>query len=169
MSKYTFFEKKWFADTNPLAGVKASINIGAGENGIITIHSDLVGTEGNDFTITVSDAGANDCDMSATISGTDITVVLGKTVAALEPTKNTCVLIAAALNALAGVNAVYSGTGADSIAAASVKSNFTGGIYATPVATSCIIVLSETWYIAEKPCDKWTENAWYSATPTLLT
>lgn len=168
MSQYVQFFKPWFAGT-PVNAVKGSINIGEGENGIVTIKSDLVGTEGNSYTITVSDAGANGCDMSATISGTDITVVLGKTVAALEPTKNTAILIATAIDALDGVNAVHTGTGADSITAAVEKTSFTGGKYATPCNTSkALIILDGTWYTTSKPCDKWTEDAWYSATPTVI-
>lgn len=164
----TVFHKPWFVGT-PVNAVKGSINIGSGENGIVTIYSDLVGTEGNSYTITVSDAGANDCDMSASISGTDITVVLGKTVAALEPTKNTAILIAAAIDALAGVNAVHSGTGADSIGAAVAKTNFTGGKYATPCnASGALIVLEGTIYYTDKPCDKWTQDAWYSCVATVI-
>jgi len=160
---YEFFFKPWFSGV-PQNARKASINIGNGENGIVTIKSDLVGSEGNNFSITVSDAGANDCEMSASISGTDITVVLGKTIAALEPTKNTCVLIAAALNALAGVNAVHSGTGADSIIAAVAKSNFTGGQYATPVATPAIMIISGVVYVADTPVMKNTLGGWKKGT-----
>ena len=164
---FTEFYKPWFSGT-PVNAVKASINIGAGADGIITMHSDFVGTEGNDFTITVSDAGANDCNMSATISGKDITVILGKTVAALEPTKNTAILVGAAINALESVNAVYSGTGATSLAIAIAKNNFTGGIYATPAKTQGFIQISGTWYIAIKPISKWEEAGWYSAVPTVI-
>jgi hypothetical protein len=105
----------------------ASINFGSGDNGRVIISADTAGVAGNDFTITVSDAGANDCEMSAALVGNDITVILGKTVAALEPVKNTATLIAAAITALAGVSAVASGTGVDSIGAAVVQTNFTGG------------------------------------------
>ena len=167
-TEMTQFFKKWFSEATPQNARKGSINIGAGVNGVITMYSDLVGTEGNSITITVSDAGANDCNMSAIISGTDITVVLGKTVAALEPTKNTAILIATAINNLAGVNAIHSGTGADSIVAAIAKANFTGGQYATPAKTSGYIVISDVWYIATKPIDKFTTDGWYSATPTVI-
>lgn len=164
--EYTQMFKKWFSTNTPLPGVKGSINIGAGADGVITIYSDLVGTEGNDFTITVSSTGANDCAMSASISGTDITVVLGKTVAALEPTKNTAILIATAIDALEGVNAVHSGTGATAIGAGIAKTNFTGGQYATPVNCACFIIISGVWYIADAPVSKWTLGGWTSATPS---
>ena len=164
---FTEFYKPWFANT-PVNAVKASINIGAGADGVITMHSDLVGTEGNDFTITVSDGGANDCAMSASILGTDITVILGKTVAALAPTKNTAILVGAAINALESVNAVYSGTGATSLAIAIATANFTGGIYATPAKTQGFIQINGTWYIAMKPISKWEESGWMIAVPTII-
>jgi len=44
-----------------------------------------------------------------------------------------------------------------------------GGQYATPCnASSAVIVVSNTIYFTDKPCTKWTEDAWYSAVPTLL-
>ena len=44
-----------------------------------------------------------------------------------------------------------------------------GGQYATPCnASSAVIVISNVIYFTDKPCTKWTENAWNSATPTLL-
>ena len=163
------FKKAWFHGT-PSNAIKASINIGDGENGRVIMYSDLVGTEGNDFTITVSTSGANDCDMSATILGKDITVVLGKTVGNLEPTKNTAILIAQAINALEGVNAVHTGTGADSISQAIPKANFTGGKYATPCkAPKALIVIGDDIYFTTKPVDKWTMDGWYATNPALIT
>ena len=44
-----------------------------------------------------------------------------------------------------------------------------GGQYATPCnASSAVIVVDNTIYFTDKPCTKWTENAWYSASPSLL-
>jgi len=164
----TVFHKPWFANT-PVNAVKASINIGSTDNGKVTIHVDLVGTEGNSYTITVKDDGANDCAMSATISGKDIVVILGKTVAALAPTKNTATLISAALDLLLGINAVKTGTGADSISVAIAKTSFTGGLYATPCnASSAIIYLGTTIYYTDKPASKFTEDAWYSCVATKI-
>jgi hypothetical protein len=106
--------------------------------------------------------------MSATKVGNDITVVLGKTVAALAPTKNTAILIATAIDDLEGVNAIYSGTGADSISVAAVKTNFSGGLYATPAMTQGFIQIDGKWYISMKPVDKFTTDGWYSCTPTVI-
>ena len=163
----TQFTKPWFSGT-PVNARAASISIGSGTNGKVTITAPLVGTEGNSYSVTVSTSGASGCDMSATISGMDITVVLGKTGTSLEATKNTATLIAAAIDALEGVSAVASGTGADSISTAADKTNFTGGQYATPAKTKSIIVISGTWYIATKPVSKWTTDGWYSASPSLI-
>lgn len=166
--EFTQFYKKWF-DGTPVNAKKASTSIGTGDNGTITITSDLVGTEGNSYSITVLTTGTSGCDMSASISGTDITVTLGKTTTVLEPTKNTAILIAAAINALAGVSAVKSGTGADSITAGVTKTSFTGGQYATPCnASSALIVISSVIYYTDKPCTKWTQDAWYSTVSTLI-
>lgn len=164
---FTEFYRPWF-DGTPVNAVKASTTIGSGDNGVVTIKSDLVGTEGNSFTITVSDAGTSGCAMSATINGKDITVVLGKTSSTLDPTKNTATLIATAINALDGVSATKSGTGADSIVTAVAKKNLAGGKYATPARTQGFIQIDGVWYIAVKPVDKWTTDGWYSATPTVI-
>lgn len=164
----TVFHRPWFSGT-PANAKKASKAIGSGDNGTVTITSDLVGTEGNSYSITISASGASGCDMSASISGTDITLVLGKTSTSLEPTKNTATLVATAIDALDGVSAVASGTGADSITAGATKASFTGGGYATPCnASSALIVISDVIYYTDKPCDKWTQNAWYSCSTTLL-
>lgn len=164
----TIFHKPWFSG-DPQNAKKASKSIGGGDDGTVTITSDLVGTEGNSYSITISTTGASGCDMSASISGKDITLVLGKTSTNLEATKNTAKLIAAAIDTLDGVSAVASGTGADSIIAGATKANFTGGQYATPCnASSAVIVVSDTIYFTDKPCTKYTEDAWYSISPTLL-
>lgn len=165
----TVFYKPWFAGT-PVNSVKGSLNIGAGANGIVTTKSDSVGTEGNSYTIQVVAGIGNNINLSAVLTGTDILVTLGTDGGgALLATKNTAILVASAIDALAGVNSVHTGTGADSIVAAIAKTNFTGGKYATPCNTSAaLIVLDGTIYYTDKPCDKWTQDAWYSCIATLL-
>lgn len=165
---FTEFYKPWFNGT-PVNAVKASINIGAGANGIVTTKSDLVGTEGNSYTIQVVAGVGNNINLSAVLTGTDILVTLGTDgVGALLASKNTAILIASAINALEGVNSIHSGTGADSISASIAKTNFTGGKYATPAMTQGFIRISGTWYIAMKPVDRWTTDGWHSATPTII-
>lgn len=116
--------RKAAAPTNAKA---ASQKIGAGKDGEVTVTAAVKGAAGNDLDIIVSDAGADDCEMTASIAAGVITVTLGKTAAALEPTKNTATLVAAAIDLLAEVTAVASGTGNDPLVAAEAKKDFTGG------------------------------------------
>ena len=116
--------RKTAAPTNAKA---AAQTIGAGQDGEVTVTAAVKGAAGNDLAIIVSDAGADDCEMTASIAAGVITVTLGKTAAALEPTKNTATLVAAAIDLLAEVTAVASGTGNDPLVAAEAKKDFTGG------------------------------------------
>jgi len=105
----------------------ASQTIGAGQDGEVTVTAAVKGVAGNDLDIIVSNAGADDCAMTADIAAGVITVTLGKTAAALEPTKNTATLVAAAINLLTEVTAAASGTGDDSLVAAEASQDFVGG------------------------------------------
>ena len=116
--------RKTTAPTNAKA---ASQTIGAGQDGKVTVTAAVKGAAGNALDIIVSDAGADDCEMTASIAAGVITVTLGKTGANLAPTKNTASLVAAAIDLLAEVTAVASGTGNDSLVAAEAKKDFTGG------------------------------------------
>ena len=116
--------RKTTAPTNAKA---AAQTIGAGQNGEVTVTAAVKGAAGNDLDIIVSDAGANDCAMTASIAAGVITVTLGKTGADLESTKNTATLVAAAIDLLAEVTAVASGTGDDPLVTAEAKKDFTGG------------------------------------------
>ena len=116
--------RKTTAPTNAKA---AAQTIGAGQNGEVTVTAAVKGAAGNDLDIIVSDAGADDCAMTASIAAGVITVTLGKAGADLEPTKNTATLVAAAIDLLAEVTAAASGTGNDPLVAAEAKKDFTGG------------------------------------------
>jgi hypothetical protein len=113
--------------TAPVNAKAASQTIGGGGDGTVTVTAAAKGPAGNDLDIIVSDAGADDCEMTASIAAGVITVTLGKTAAALEPTKNTATLVAAAINLLTEVTAVVSGTGNDSLVAAEASQDFVGG------------------------------------------
>ena len=121
--------RKAAAPTNAKA---ASQTIGAGQDGEVTVTAAVKGAAGNDLAIIVSDAGADDCAMTADIAAGVITVTLGKTAAALEPTKNTASLVAAAIDSLTEVTAVASGTGNDPLVAAEASQDFVGGQDGTP-------------------------------------
>lgn len=116
--------RKTAAPTNAKA---AAQTIGAGKDGEVTVTAAVKGAAGNDLDIIVSDAGADDCEMTASIAAGVITVTLGKTAAALDPTKNTATLVAAAINLLTEVTAVASGTGNGSLVAAEASKDFVGG------------------------------------------
>lgn len=75
-------QKKWFAEATPQNAKKASVTIGSGADGSVTVEYDYVGDEGNDYTITVVEGSAGG-NLNASISGSDITVTLGMT----SPTK----------------------------------------------------------------------------------
>lgn len=113
--------------TAPVNAKAASQTIGGGGDGTVTVTAAVKGPAGNDLDIIVSDAGADDCAMTADIAAGVITVTLGKTAAALEPTKNTATLVADAINLLTEVTAVVSGTGNDSLVAAEASQDFVGG------------------------------------------
>ncbi len=116
--------RKTTAPTNAKA---AAQTIGAGLNGKVTVTAAVKGAAGNDLAIIVSDAGADNCAMTASIAAGVITVTLGKTGAILAPTKNTASLVAAAIDSLTEVTAVASGTGGDSLVAAEASQDFVGG------------------------------------------
>jgi hypothetical protein len=103
-----------------VAPQKASISIGEGDNGVVTITSDLAWAKGNEFTLTVV---AGDGTLSATLDGSDITVTLADTGSTAE-------LVAGAINAIEGkmFTAEFSGTGATKITDALAKTNFAGGV-----------------------------------------
>lgn len=112
-----------------VAAAAASAQIGAGANGMVTVTNDATGQAGNSKTIVVVVAAGANASLSAAIVGNDITVTLGTTGVAGTPdaTKNTATLVAAAIDALAGVSATASGNGSTAIAGAVAQQSFTGG------------------------------------------
>jgi len=93
--------------------------------------------------------------MTATLTDTSIIVELGTGGGgALDAVKNTAILVAGAIDALAGVSSIHSGTGATALAAAEAEQDLTGGQYATKVAI----------YVAELGVSKTSTDGWKSAT-----
>ena len=102
------------------ANISASVVIGG-----ITLTVVAPGTAGNSWTAEAVLAAGNSQPMSVALVDTDITVTLGTGIAgAIDPTKNTVALVAAALTSLSGVSVAISGTGSISVTA---KTSFTGG------------------------------------------
>lgn len=69
-------QKKWFTETTPTNANKASTTIGAGTDGVVTVEYDVLGTEGNDYTIAVNAALTAPRDLSAVLTGTDLIIYL---------------------------------------------------------------------------------------------
>lgn len=169
MPRYKQRNKKWFSETTPQNAVKASQTIGSGDNGTVTVEYDFVGTDGNSYTITVAEGSGNDVDLSAALSGTDITVTLGTDGAgALDATKNTATLVAAAIDALTNITATASGTGETALAAAEAEQDFSGGQLATRCGTPSFIIISGTIYVCEESVSEFDESGWKSGTLTTV-
>ena len=156
--------RKAAAPTNAKA---ASQKIGAGKDGEVTVTAAVKGAAGNALDIIVSDAGADDCEMTASIAAGVITVTLGKTAAALEPTKNTATLVAAAIDLLAEVTAAASGTGNDPLVAAEAKKDFTGGQDGTVGYEGEIVMDASRIYLCT--ADNTINDANWIRSDTLLT
>jgi uncharacterized phiE125 gp8 family phage protein len=107
----------------------ASASIGSGTNGVVTATNAVAGVVGNTKTLQAVAGVGVGVGMSVAYAAPAITVTLGTDGAgALDPTKNTAILIAAAISAsAAGVVGTYSGTGASPITGATGPITFTGG------------------------------------------
>jgi hypothetical protein len=110
------------------SATSATSAIGAGANGVVTTTVTATGEDGNLYTIEVVEGVGNNLALAAALDGYDITVTLG-TDGSGDPddTKNTATLIAAAIDALAGVTAAASGSGVTPISAAVAQQSFHGG------------------------------------------
>jgi hypothetical protein len=171
----TLFYKPWFPNS-PVNAKKAT--------GTLTFASTPVATD----TITIGSEVYEVVTAAGNIAApTNYAVVIGATPTA----DNVVVKLAAAINANSAlVSAVAStpndtvvvtskivGTEQNSIATTDVAVNASwghahleGGQYATPCnASSALIVISDTIYYTDKPCTKFTEDAWYSCSATLIT
>lgn len=151
---------------SPVNAKAASATIGAGEHGTVTVTAVIKGLAGNDLDIVVSDAGDNDCAMTAGIADGIITVTLGKTGAALEPTKNTATLVADAVNALAEVAAVASGDGSAPLVAAEASKDFIGGQDGTEGTKEVAYIDSDRIYICT--ADNTINDANWKRIPAVL-
>jgi len=135
------------------------------------------GTAGN--SITTTETCTNASFAGGTLSGGLATITATNAVTALVTSINAndeVVLAADGDEDTVVVTAKYVGTEYNSIATTETMANgawasetLTGGGYATPCnASSAVIVVDNTIYFTDKPCTKWTEDAWYSVSPTLL-
>lgn len=160
-------QKKWFAEETPVNAKSASATIGSGDNGVVTIVVDSVGTEGNDYTVAVVVADGINKALAASIVGTDITVTLGTDASGdADATKNTAKLIAEKISTIAGVTATYSGTGATAITVAITKKSLAGGQYGTvAIVPYTWLYIGTTYYVNIAPNSKYDAN-WRTVTFT---
>jgi hypothetical protein len=102
----------------------ASLVVNAVVNATLTVTADAAGFDGNQYTVAiVTGAPTLDQALTAALAGAAITVTLGTDGAGvLDDTKNTGTLVAAAIDALAGVSCTTSVTGAGIVAPVAVQS-----------------------------------------------
>lgn len=98
------------------SAVKASSTWGSTANGF-KVEASTAGKAGNDINVTL--VIADDDNLAASKDGNNITVALANTTAS----KNTGTLIAAAIDALSGVDGTAEGTGAEQFTAAEANAN----------------------------------------------
>jgi len=112
-------------------GDAATVAIGTGTNGVVTITQATAGTQGNAWDVIVIAPLTINSSLAVSLSFAHarprLVITLG-TDGAGDPdnTKNTATLIAAAVDALAGFTATASGTGASAVAAQAAEA-FAGG------------------------------------------
>jgi len=142
-----FIQQSWFDGTAPQNAKSATATIGSGTNGTVTITIDAVGTGGNSYTVEVVEGSGTDVDLDVSLTGTDIVVTLGTDGAgALDATKNTATLVAAAIDVLAGITATASGDGSTALSVAEAQKSFSGGQYGTVAPVPYTMMQDETYY-----------------------
>lgn len=159
-------QASWFGSGHPQNAKPATVEIGALPNGLITITTDIVGVEANDYTIEVVEGVGNNIPMSASLVGTALVITLGTDGAgALDATLNTATLIIDEINGLTGITAGFSGDGSGVIGAAVPEGNFVGGQYGTfcpdPFAVVRVwdgVLLQWDYYTAIAPNDRYDAN-----------
>lgn len=96
------------------AATAGTNTIGSGANGTVTVTADVAGRSHLTIQVVLG-VGLNVAMTATLVAGTTLTTILVTLgtdgTGALDPTKNTATLVAAAVNALAGVGATASGTG----------------------------------------------------------
>lgn len=139
--------KKWYREATPLNARKGSINIGAGDNGIVSISYDKIGLDGNDYSLEVVTQVGNNLEMSAVLAGTKLTITLGTDALGDESvTSNTALLISGAVDALPEFVSTYSGTGETPIVTGIEETSLNGGQLGTYCPVPFTYLQDETYY-----------------------
>ena len=69
--------QKWFSGDHPVNADYASVSIGVGDNGVVTVTATTLGTEENSYTIEVVEGVGSDVDLSATFEDGGIFTIYG--------------------------------------------------------------------------------------------
>jgi hypothetical protein len=163
--------KKWFAESVPTNAHKATATLGEGENGVITITYNTLGTEGNDLELAVVVADGNSKPLAAAFANGVLTITLATDDnGAADVTKNTAALIATKVSTVSGFTATKSGTGETAISTATTENiAFTGGSYCTPSPIGGVwLYENNTYYYCSKPCGKLDTDAWQTVVFTTI-
>ena len=145
MSEYKIFNTKWFADDHPVNAEYGSATIGSGDNGEVEVKYALVGTDGNDYSIIVSDANDGDDDVDMTVEYDDgvITVLLGT-----DPDSESTATIGSGENGTVTVEVTPVGVDENDYTIAVVEGADGGNISAALVGTDITVTLGMTVAVA---------------------
>lgn len=105
----------------------AGLDIGTGPNGIVYLTAEDAGVDGNDFTLEIVVPGGTS-SLSASLSGTAITVNLAVSGGVPIAGENRAVDLTRVLSFITGIDATFSGDGSGSFSVASGPTSFTGGV-----------------------------------------
>ncbi len=144
-------------DTATQGAEFARARIGTDAASYVDVTVDTPGPAGNDYSIEVVLGSEADQPMSTAVDGTEVTVTLGTDAGGdPNPTKNTADLVAAAIDALAGVSAFTPGVGTGALSVAQGPVQFAGGAneFATPLQRTIfaeeVAVYGTTYYNAAR-------------------
>ncbi len=138
-----YFDSVLHADAAWPANVSATAVLGSGVNGVVNISVSTPGTEGNAYSVVVSLGSGNNVAMSASFATPILTVTLGTDGSGVaDPTKNTAILVAAAIDALAEFSATYTGTGSSRIPV-TASTAFSGGSYVEEIKNPALIMAAQ--------------------------
>lgn len=167
--EYTQFFKKWFSNSTPLAGVKATGTLTF--TGVVADGQTVtIGSEVYEFDVDSSVTDGNiTVDVSGGVTASDAVTALVATITA----NSTIVTAVDGTGDTVVVTYNWVGTDGNSIATTETCTNgswgdttLKTGQFATPVNCPAFIILSGVWYIAESAVTKYTEGGWKSATPS---
>ena len=148
----------WFGDGIPLNAKPATAVFGVLPNALVTITTDQIGEEANDYTFEIVEGVGNDVDMSASLVNKSLVITLGTDgMGALDPAKNTAELIVDEINGIALLSAGFSGDGSGIIDFVAPEDNFDGGQFGTFCPDPFVVV--RVWNVGNSEWDYFTAIA----------